>query len=110
MTPTVYEPATGLLSWMWLLVAIPAVSAAVLLLLGRRADKWGHWLGVLAPAVSFGLGLAMFFQLDKLSGARAVQTNLWTLIDSGSLNVKFGLLFDPLSAVFVLLITGVGSL
>ena len=30
----------------WLLIAIPLASAAVLLLLGRRADRWGHWLGV----------------------------------------------------------------
>ncbi|MBB5871288.1 NADH-quinone oxidoreductase subunit L [Allocatelliglobosispora scoriae] len=110
MTAVTYEPATGLLSSMWLLVAIPAASAAVLLLLGRRADKWGHWLGVLAPVVAFALGLSMFLQLDDLSGERAVQVNLWTFIESGSLNVKFGMLFDPLTAVFVLLITGVGSL
>ena len=30
-----------------MLVGIPLLSAAVLLLLGRRADRWGHWLGVL---------------------------------------------------------------
>ena len=41
-----YAHATGLLSGIWLLVAIPLASAAVLLLLGKRADKWGHWLGV----------------------------------------------------------------
>ena len=58
-----YAPATGLLSGIWLLVAIPLASAAVLLLLGKRADKWGHWLGVLAVAVPFVLGLAMFFSL-----------------------------------------------
>ena len=32
----------------WLLIAIPLASAAILLLLGRRADRWGHWLGVLS--------------------------------------------------------------
>ena len=35
-----YAPATGVLSGIWLLVAIPLASAAVLLLLGKRADKW----------------------------------------------------------------------
>ena len=41
-----YAQATGLLGGVWLLVAIPLASAAILLLLGRRADRWGHWLGV----------------------------------------------------------------
>src|SRR4051812_3485396 len=35
---------------------------------------------------------------------------MWQFIDVGSLKVDFGMLFDPLSGVFVLLITGVGSL
>ena len=43
-----YAPASGVLSGIWLLVAIPLASAAILLLLGKRADKWGHWLGVAA--------------------------------------------------------------
>ncbi len=30
----------------WLLIAAPLLSAAVLIGLGRRADRWGHWLGV----------------------------------------------------------------
>ncbi len=36
----------------WLLIAIPLASAAVLLLLGRRADKWGHLLGVASVGAS----------------------------------------------------------
>ncbi|WP_310376682.1 NADH-quinone oxidoreductase subunit L [Catenuloplanes atrovinosus] len=94
---------------MWLLVAIPLASAAVLLLLGRRADSWGHWLGVLAPAASFVLGLVYFVQLGGLEN-KSVELSLWDFIDVYSLQVDFGLLLDPLSAVFVLLITGVGSL
>ena len=39
------------MSSVWLLVAIPLVSAAVLLVLGRRADRWGHVLGVLSVGV-----------------------------------------------------------
>ncbi|WP_213451623.1 NADH-quinone oxidoreductase subunit L [Rhizomonospora bruguierae] len=94
---------------MWLLVALPAVSAAVLLLLGRRADRWGHWLGCLSVGAAFVLGLLSFFALRGQEN-RAVQLNLWEFISAGSFRVDFGLLFDPLSAVFVLLITGVGFL
>jgi len=105
-----FAPATGLLSGIWLLVAIPLASAAVLLLLGKRADKWGHWLGVLAVAVPFVLGLMMFINLRGLDGNRTAELSLFDFIAVGNLHVDFGLLFDPLSGVFVLLITGVGSL
>ena len=32
----------------WLLVALPAAGAAILLFGGRRTDRWGHWLGCAA--------------------------------------------------------------
>ena len=105
-----FAPATGLLSGVWLLVAIPLASAAVLLLLGKRADRWGHWLGVLAVAVPFVLGLTMFISLAGLEGNRTAEQSLFDFMTVGNLHVDFGLLFDPLSGVFVLLITGVGSL
>jgi NADH-quinone oxidoreductase subunit L len=105
-----YAPASGILSGIWLLVAIPLASAAVLLLLGKRADKWGHWLGVLSVAASFVLGLIFFVSLRGLHGNRSAELSLFHFIWVGNLHVDFGLLFDPLSGVFVLLITGVGSL
>lgn len=104
-----YGTADGLLGSVWLLVAIPLVSAAILLLLGRRADRWGHWLGVASVGVAFLLGLTYFFQLRGLEN-RSVELSLWDFIAVGDLRVDFGLLFDPLAAVFVLLITGVGFL
>ena len=107
---TTYAPATGILSGIWLLPAIPLVSAAVLLLLGKRADKWGHWLGVLSVAASFLLGLIFFVGLRSLDGNRTAQQSLFDFIAVGQLHVDFGLVLDPLSGVFVLLITGVGAL
>ena len=104
------EPG-GLLSQIWLLVAIPAASAAVLLLAGRRADRWGHLLGCASVGAAFLLGLGMFGQLAGLDDERrAAGQQLWTFLAVGDLRVDVGLLFDPLSAVFVLLITGVGFL
>ncbi|MFC0526789.1 NADH-quinone oxidoreductase subunit L [Phytohabitans kaempferiae] len=104
-----YAAADGFLSTFWLLVAIPLASAAILLLLGKRADKWGHWLGVGSIAVTFVLGLTYFFQLRGLDN-KSAEVTLFDFISVGSFHVDFGLLFDPLSAVFVLLITGVGAL
>jgi NADH-quinone oxidoreductase subunit L len=105
-----YAAATGWLGSFWLLIAIPLASAAVLLLLGKRADRWGHWLGVLSVGAAFVLGLSYFFTLKGLDSRQGVELKLFEFFNVGSLKVDFGLLFDPLSAVFVLLITGVGFL
>src|SRR3954454_17057277 len=102
-------PATGLLSASWLLIALPLAGAAVLLLGGRRTDRWGHLLGTGTVAAAFVVGLLCTVQLAGLD-ERAVSLDLFTFIETGSLDVQAGLLFDPLSAVFVLLITGVGAL
>jgi NADH-quinone oxidoreductase subunit L len=101
--------ATGLLSASWLLIALPLAGAAVLLLGGRRTDRWGHLLGTATVVLAFVLGLACTLQLAGQSGKR-VSEDLFTFISAGTLGVKAGLLLDPLSLTFVLLITGVGSL
>jgi NADH-quinone oxidoreductase subunit L len=110
-TGVTYAPATGHLSNFWLLIAFPLAGATVLLLLGKRADKWGHWLGVATVFVSFVLALYYFFALRSLpANARSAQLSLWNYFHVGRLSVDFGFLFDPLAAIFVLLITGVGFL
>jgi NADH-quinone oxidoreductase subunit L len=94
-----------------LVIALPALGAAVLLLGGRRTDRWGHWLGVGTVAVSFVLGLVLFFALlGKDTGDRQLSQDLWTWFTAGKYHVSLGLLYDQLSAVFVLLITGVGGI
>jgi NADH-quinone oxidoreductase subunit L len=104
-------PATGLFTVSWLLIAIPAVSAAILLLVGRRADRWAPYLGAIAPLISFALGLVYFIQmLGRDVATRAVSVPLYNWISSGRWNINVGLLIDQLSIVFVLLITGVGGL
>src|SRR5215210_1264115 len=101
--------ATGFFTWAWLLIAIPALSAAVLLLVGRAADRWGHILGALAPLVSFAIGLGYFTSMLGVDEAeRAVSLPLYDWISIGRWNIGAGLLIDQLSMVFVLLITGVG--
>src|SRR3954468_10588394 len=102
-------PATGLLSASWLLIALPLAGAAVLLLGGRRTDRWGHLLGTATGLAAFVLGLLCTIQLAGLPN-RSVDVDLFTLISAGSLDVRAGLLLDPLSMAFVLLIPGVGSL
>jgi NADH-quinone oxidoreductase subunit L len=106
-----FAHASGFLASFWLLIAIPLASAAVLLLLGRRADRWGHLLGVASVGVAFVLALTYFFQLRSLDPEhRSAEISLFRFIPVGNLKIDFGLLFDPLAGIFVLLITGVGFL
>jgi len=103
--------AHGIQSTAWLLVALPALSAAVLLLLGKRADKWGHLLGALVPVLLFIYAAMLFFSIRGESGeGRERNLHLFSWIPVGGFNVDVGFLLDPLSLTFVLLITGVGSL
>src|SRR4030095_523289 len=104
-------PATGFFRWAWLLIPIPALSSALLLLVGRRADRWAPYLGAVAPLVSFALGLSYFVNLlGRDVAARAVSVPLYNWISSGDWQIDVGLLIDQLSILFVLLITGVGGL
>ncbi|MFL6163418.1 MAG: NADH-quinone oxidoreductase subunit L [Jatrophihabitantaceae bacterium] len=103
--------AHGIQSAAWLLVAVPAASAALLLLLGRRADRWGHLLGALVPVGLFVYSVYLFFSLKDEDGtARERNLHLFSWIAVGGFKVDVGFLLDPLAMVFVLLITGVGSL
>ncbi|MFC3689904.1 NADH-quinone oxidoreductase subunit L [Aquipuribacter hungaricus] len=104
-------PATGVESLAWLLVVVPLVSAGVLLLAGRAADRWGHWLGLAASAAAFVVGALVFLSVlghDAEERARSVAGFSW--VPAGTFQVDAGLLVDPLSLCFVLLITFVGTL
>ena len=93
------------------LIALPLLGAAVLLLAGRRSDRWGHIFGTLMSAGSFAVGVSLFIQmLGNSDGERAMTQKLFNWISVGSFQVDAGLLLDQLSICFVLLITGVGTL
>ena len=102
---------TSLIDAAWLLIAVPLAGAAVLLLAGRRADGWGHWLGVLASGSSFVVGLLLLLALlGRDASDRVVDVHLFSWLDAGTLSVDAGLRIDPLSLTFVMLVTFVGTL
>ncbi len=106
-----YSALSGQGMMTWLLIAVPLASAAFLLLAGKASDGWGHLLGTAAPVVSFLLGLVLFVGLlGAAPEARSINVAVYEWMATGAWSVDFGLLVDPLSILFVLLITGVGSL
>ena len=103
--------ATGIQNAAGLLLAFPLAGAAILLLGGKRTNSWGHLVGVAMPVLSFAYAVAAFVQmLGYPSGQRVRDLTLYTFINVGRFQIPMGLRIDQLSILFVLLITGVGSL
>jgi len=105
------HPASGVTTLAWLLVALPLVGAAVLLLGGRRTNRFGPLLATALSWASFVIGAAIFLaMLGRAAEQRAESLFLFVWIPAGKFHVDAGMLIDPLSMSFVMLVTFVGSL
>jgi len=105
------QPATGVTSLAWLLVALPLLGAAILLFGGRRTNTVGAALATGLSWASFGVGALIFASmLGRAGEQRAQSLRLFSWIPAGSFKLDAGMLVDPLSMAFVLLVTFVGSL
>ncbi|WP_151526030.1 NADH-quinone oxidoreductase subunit L [Serinicoccus sp. P2D13] len=103
--------AEGIAGLGWLMIALPLAGAALLLLGGRMTNSWGPALATLLSWASFAVGVAVIVQLTGLPAEeRALTVPLWDWVSVGDLSLTAGLLLDPLSLAFVMLITFVGSL
>ncbi len=106
-----YAPPDGIFSYLWVILALPALGAFLLLVLGNRTNAWGHYLATVLPIGSFVLAAMMWLaMLQKPSEERGVIQHLWDWVIVGNFTANVGLQMDQLSMTFVLLITGVGSL
>ncbi len=109
----------GVFDLLWLVIGLPLLGAVLLLGVtpflpapARAAvDKHGHLLGTATAVASFVLSLVLFLALlGRDADQRQVGQQLWTWFETGSITVGMDLLYDQLAALFLLLITGVGSL
>lgn len=66
-------------------------------------------IGSVTILASFILSMMIFFQV-KQTGFQPVTVTLFPFIQAGSLKIPFAFLVDPLSTLFLLIITGVGFL
>ncbi|WP_188189492.1 NADH-quinone oxidoreductase subunit L [Nonomuraea sp. SYSU D8015] len=91
------------------MIAFPLLGAFILLVFNRFTNRWGHLLGVAMSLASFVVAVLAFFELIGFGeGERRRAVELYSFIPN--MNIDMGLLIDPLSISFALLITGVGSL
>jgi NADH-quinone oxidoreductase subunit L len=102
--------ARDLLDLVWIVPALPALGAAILLLFGRRlGEPKAGWLATGLMALSFAWSVVMLLALRNVT-PRTHTVDLFTWFPTGGLQVKMGFLADPLSITFILFVTGVGTL
>ncbi len=95
-----------------LIPLFPLVGFLVNSTMGRRLPKGvSGGLASLAMIASFAVSAMLVWQLAGLPpDARAIEQTLFTWIASDDLNIDLAFRLDPLSALMILVITGIGSL
>jgi NADH-quinone oxidoreductase subunit L len=98
-----------LLAW---IPGLPLAAVALNLAVGDRLGKKGTaFLACGAVLAAFGLALRAVLQLAQLpEHERAISEVAWTWMRVGTFSVDVAFMLDPLSAIMVLVVTGVGSL
>jgi NADH-quinone oxidoreductase subunit L len=90
-----------------LIPLLPLTAFLILGLAGRHINARAHLVAV--PAVMLSLALSMGAFLEVASGS-VISLPLYTWLTSGTLDIHIGLHIDRLTAVMLLLVTGVSSL
>jgi NADH-quinone oxidoreductase subunit L len=90
-----------------LIPLLPLAAFLVLGLAGSRFKENAHLIAVPAVLLSLVLALAAFVQVASGS---VISVSLYTWLTSGQLDIHIGLYIDRLTAVMLLLVTGVSSL
>jgi len=90
-----------------LIPLLPLIAFLILGLAGRHINTRAHLVAV--PAVVLSLVLSVGAFLEVVSGS-VISLPLYTWLTSGNLDIHIGLHIDRLTAVMLLLVTGVSSL
>ena len=98
--------------YLWLLFAFPIAGALTLLFAGRwMSQKVAGWIASGAVLGAFAIAFLSFIALLGLPPEeRSITITYWQWISIGTFQVPAAILFDPLSAMMVLVVTGVGAL
>jgi NADH-quinone oxidoreductase subunit L len=106
-------PAPGAVGVVWLAVALPLAGFLIngAIAMARPRAKW--LVSLVGPGVllgAFAVSLAILLQLRQAPPDAPYVVKLWSWLDVGDLKVDLAFQVDQLSAVMLLVVTGVGSL
>jgi NADH-quinone oxidoreductase subunit L len=94
-------------STVWLIPAFPLAGALINMVFGRVTGHRAHWIAVPALAGSFVAACAVFARVAR---GESFTDTLFTWIAAGDFETSVTAYVDPLSAVMLLVVTGVGFL
>jgi NADH-quinone oxidoreductase subunit L len=97
----------------WLIPLCPLIGSVINGLLGKKIKNETIIGGIAAGAVfaSFMVACGILFQLLSLPAEQRVfEKTIFTWIHSGNFKADIGFLIDPLSAVMLMVVTGIGFL
>ena len=105
-------------SYLWLIATLPLIGAIItggLALAGAKTAQgpnrgFAALVGVLFPFLAFAVTVAATGHLAQVKDGGALVQQLWTWMAIGDFKIGFGLLFDRLSSMMLLFITGIGTL
>jgi len=93
----------------WLIPAVPALAVLINGIFGRKYLKTNtHFLAVGSVGISFLISCYIFWQVAF--NHQTADLVLYEWIMTGELSINFGFLIDPLSAIMLMVVTGVGFL
>ncbi|MGI8579446.1 MAG: NADH-quinone oxidoreductase subunit L [Solirubrobacteraceae bacterium] len=96
----------------WLILAFPLLGCIVVAL-GRKAlpDRTAGMVGTLAIALAFASAVAAFISLQGHDAEhRQLVSSLWNYANTVGVDAKLSILFDPLSLLMALVVSGVSAL
>ena len=115
-------PSEYFLAHIWLIPLFPLIGAALMLFIGRRLPNSavnGICVGSVGLAMIYGFG-AVIQLIARPVAQRVVEVVLFDWVPAGAMhmtsgrlvnfNAQWGMLLDPLSAVMLCVVTGVGFL
>ena len=95
--------------WLFLIPLAPLVAAVANFLLGRWFIRGqAHWPATIGVAVAFALSVAAFVQIE--TDGEPFSQHLYTWIPAGDFTVPVTLAVDQLTAIMLLIVTGVSLL
>jgi NADH-quinone oxidoreductase subunit L len=99
-----------MMDYIWLIPMLPLAGSLVNGLAGKRSGKKVvSWVACGAAGMSFAVAIGAVLSLFQLSpGEREITRSYFTWISSGDFIARAEFLLDPLSAVMLLVVTGVG--
>ncbi|HKR07276.1 MAG TPA: NADH-quinone oxidoreductase subunit L [Bacteroidia bacterium] len=98
-----------MLNFIWLIPLLPLLGFAINGLLNKSMPR--NLVGVIACGtmfISFIISCGLFFQL--MNGANSFEVELFKWIQTANFNLGFSFLVDRISAIMLLVVTGVGFL